>query len=331
MDAGIHGVEVSVPREKYLEILGFTIYTYYAGKITAYSGIMGGKRALGEYIENFIYGKVAEVAFQEFLRRKFRLEALTDLDIADFILGVYLPDIIAVKKEEGYEVMKFWIEVKEVRRDQRWLLIPASSTRSRPYDAYVAVWVGLPDEHIAWLVKNVPEVSAKMSSEWKRMLKNIEDVVENIPCKIIGYASWEDVESVEKAKQGNDQAREFLNSKYGPRGWHYFSEGESLFDPDDTSWRGGRIGENIGFALRRLAQATNWEQLRELIMCNQRLVGKVPIRRGMRGIPGFCKKWRYVGDLRELFTKCLEYQLKEIEKRQGTIRRSVSWFQQPLP
>lgn len=329
MSTDIAGIDVFVSKEKYLEILAFTTYAYLTGKITAYSGIMRGKRALGEYIENFIYGKVAEVAFQQFLMREFRLEALTDLDIADFILGIYLPDIIAIKKNNDYEVMKFWVEIKEVRRDQRWLLISASAVRARPYDAYVAVWVGLPDEHIAWLIKNVPEASAKMGADWKKVISKIESVIENIPCKIIGFALWNDVKQVMLAKQGDVKAKEYLDSKYGYKGWYYFSGNQTLFDPDDPSWRGSSVGENIGFALKRLARATDWSLLYRLIMDNRRLVKDVVPIRNMRGVPEFCR-WRSVYDFRDLFTRCVDLQLKRIKKRYSTIIRNSSWFQQPL-
>lgn len=330
MSFELEGIDVTVPKDKYLEILGFTTYAYFTGKITAYSGIMGGKRALGEYIENFTYGKVAEVAFQEFLRKKLGLEALTDLDVADFILGMYLPDIIAVKKNGDYEVLKFWTEIKEVRRDQRWLLVSASATRARPYDAYVAVWIGLPDEHVAWLIKNVPEAQAKMSGEWKnKIVREVESLVENIPCKIIGFVTWNDVKMVRSEREGGREAREVLDRKYGYNGWYYFAGNKSLFDPDDPSWRGSVVRENIGFALRRLAKATDWNELHKLILENKRLVDEQIKVEKMRGVPEFCRRL-YSRDYRDLFLKCLELQLEEIKKRYGTILRRESWFKQPL-
>jgi len=323
------GAEVTVSKDKYLEILGFTIYAYLTGKITAYSGLTGGKRSLGEYIENFIYGKVAEAALQSFLMREFNLEALTDVDIADFVLGEYLPDIIAFRKDGDYEQAHFWVEVKEVRRDQKWLLIPASAVRSRPYDAYVAVWVGLPDEHIAWIIKYVPQVQSVMGSDWAERLAELEKIVTSIPCRVIGFAPWSHVKLVVEAEEkGDPKARQALDAAYGPRAWHYFSKGARLYDPENPSWKGSEVGENVGFFLSRLAEASDWRQFVELMLRNQRLADKVPLKRRGKA-PGACE---YISsdDLREFFDRCLGLQLNHIKRTYGTIKRSISWFQQPL-
>jgi hypothetical protein len=169
---------IFVGKEKYLEIIGFTTYAYLTGRITKYSGIAGGReRTLGEYIEDFIYGKIAEEAFKLFLQSRFGLQTLTEIDIADFCQGVYLPDIIAVKNKNSFVPLKFWIDVKEVRREQKWLLIPLSSIRQRPYDAYVAVWVGLPEEHVIWLIESVPEIKKKMSKDWQKKASEIAEKI----------------------------------------------------------------------------------------------------------------------------------------------------------
>ncbi len=323
------GESVYVPGDYYLEILGFTIYVYLTKRITAYGRIMGGKRALGEFIENFIYGKVAEGAFKEFLKNKYGLEALTDVDVADFILGEYLPDIIAIKKNDRYETMKFWVEIKEVRRDQRWLLVPVSAVRARPYDAYVAVWVGLPDEHLAWLIKNIPDVGAKMSEEWRRRLAEIESTVKNIPCKIVGYVMWEDVYRVMLAGEGNQNAKKELDKKYGLKGWYYFKGSEKLFDPDDRTWSGAQVGENIGFVLKRLWGRADWDELYQHILQNKRLVPPVSTAGKRKKLPEICNHLKDQ-DYRELSFKCLDHQLSIIEKNRGAVKRSKSWFEYPL-
>ncbi|MGC8988287.1 hypothetical protein [Infirmifilum sp.] len=321
------GEDVYVSRDDYLEILGFTIYVYLTGRIEKYSGIMRGKRALGEFIENFIYGKIAEVAFREFLRNKCGLEVLTDIDVADFIFGEYLPDIIAIKRNNDYETANFWIEVKEVRRDQRWLLVPASAIRARPYDAYVAVWVGLPDEHLAWIIRNVPEAEAKMSEDWRKWLAEVENAVTNIPCKIIGYVTWNDVKLVKRAEQGDRSTEKELNGKYGSKGWHYFRGSEKLFDPDDRSWSGTEVRENIGFVLRRMWKVADWNELYQLILQNSRLVEE---QIGTKGkLPQICKHLTD-RDYRENSFKCLNHQLSLIREKKGTIKRTKSWFEYPL-
>ncbi|MEM4439451.1 MAG: hypothetical protein QW680_12575, partial [Pyrobaculum sp.] len=265
------------------------------------------------------------------------LEILTDADIADFIEGKYLPDILAIKKGRGecdYEIAKFWIEIKEVRRDQRWLLIPASSARERPYDAYVAVWVGLPDDHIAWLIKNVPEVAKRMTgSDWEKKFNELEKTIESIPCRVIGFVLWDDVKNVLTVRQ-KSEIKNSLNQKYGERRWYYFSKNSPLFDPEDPRWKGSKVrNENVGFYLKSIANASKngWNELVEKIKANSRIVeGAVPIKKGE--IPKVCKELaqKSYKDFRDLFLSCIEKQFNEIQRRYGCIRRVKSWFQQPL-
>jgi len=336
--------EVRVERDRYLEILAFTTYAYLSGKITAYSGILGGQRSLGEYIENFIYGKVAEEAFKKFLHSNFGIESLTDLDIADFILGYYLPDIIAVKLNDEYVATKFWIEVKEVRREQKWFLIPESGVTNRPYDVYVAVWVGLPDEHIAWLIKNVDEARSRMSKEWLKKMAEIEEMVSNINCRIVGYALYPDVERVLKAKNGDALAEKELDKKYGEEGWYYFDGRTALFNPDDRTWRGAVVGRNIGFFSSRLEKASKWDdEFLKYLYENERIVPLISkfytyqdrkgrTRSRTRTIkPDLCKKFgAKTEDYREIFQMCMEHQLECIKGKYGSIVRKTSWFKQTI-
>jgi hypothetical protein len=329
--------KVTVPKDKYLEILGFTIYSYITRKITPYSTMRGGVRTLGEYIENFVYGKVAEVALQIFLKNKMNIETLTDIDLTDFIEGKYLPDLIVIKRDTDYEPLKLWIEVKEVRRDQRWLLIPRSAVKSRPYDLYVAVWVGLPDDHVAWLVKHVPDILNRTSSEWRERFEDIGKNVENIPCEIIGFVTWNDVSLVVKAHEKDESAQQELNKKFGQRRWHYFSKNKKLFDPEDPSWKGSKVGENIGFYLKKLREVSDWNTFRALILDNKRLVEltalkDVKMKKKMKkgSFPKTCEEMRAGEDFREFAQRCIELQLGEMKRRYGSLLRTRSWFEQPL-
>jgi hypothetical protein len=316
--------EVLVEKDKYLEILGFTCYAYIAGKITKYSGIAGGRtRTLGEFIENFVYGKVAEEAFKSFLAR-FGLQTLTELDVADFYQGTYLPDIVAVKRDDEIIPLRFWIDVKEVRRDQKWMLIPASSVRERPYDAYVAVWVGLPDEHVLWLMKNVRCIEEKMSEEWLRKASEIARNIEQIPCKICGYATWDEVFAIQQKRGG----------KLEVKGGYYFDGKTPVFDPEDPSWRGATVGENVGFYLKDLENGSDWVKLVRLIEKNERIVPRVPMPRTKSGElskrSGLPPQFEGYDDYRNAFQEYLCQQLNSIRERFGKIERTRSWFAQSI-
>jgi hypothetical protein len=335
-----NSTEIFVNKEKYLEIIGFTSYAYLAGKITKYSGMAGGRtRTLGEFIENFIYGKIAEEAFKLFLRGKFGLQTLTEVDVADFYQGIYLPDVVALKKNTAFVPLNFWIDVKEVRRDQKWLLVPASSVRQRPYDTYVAVWVGLPEEHVLWLVKNVPEVKQKMRKNWLEKVGKIANNIDRIPCKISGFALWGDVRDVITAEQSSHEdekveARKNLTKKFGENGAFYFDGKTSLFDPENSSWQGAKVGENVGFVLKKLEKSSDWEKLVSLILKNKRMVPKIPLLRTKNGAlskkGGLPPKYGKFPDYRNAFQAYFSDQLKEIRKKFGRIERTTSWFAQPF-
>jgi hypothetical protein len=336
----VKNTEVFVGKERYLEIIGFTSYAYITGRITKYSGIAGGRmRTLGEFIENFVYGKIAEEAFKLFLKNNFGLQTLTEVDIADFYRGVYLPDIVAMIRDGDFVLLNFWIDVKETRRDQRWLLIPASSIRQRPYDAYVAVWVGLPEEHMLWLVENVPSVKEKMSGDWLRKVSEIASTISKISCKVYGFALWDDVVNVIVATQSNDRnkrvkAYENITKKFGERRAFYFDGKTALFDPEDPSWQGSRVGENVGFTLKSLEKSSDWKKLVSLITRNRKIIGSVPLQRTKSGRiskkSGLPQNFNRFTDYRDASQAYLQEQLDAIKKRFGKIERDTSWFAQPL-
>ena len=316
---------IYVEKEKYLEIIGFASYVFFTKQITKYSGMAGGRiRTLSEFWENFIYGKIAEEAFKLFLNRNFSLKTLTEVDIAGFCKGKYLPDIVSLKSNSDFIPLNFWIDVKEVRRDQKWSLVSASSTQQRPYDAYVVVWVGLPEEHIIWLVKNVPEVEKRMSKEWLNEVSRIAENIEKIPCRIIGFVLWNEIDAT---MHKEDHA---LRTKGG----FYFDGKTPLFDPEDSSWKGVKVKENIGFFLSKLKQESKWELLASLILKNKKIIGEVPLKRTKSGelykTYGLPPDFESFQDCRNAFQTYLYYQLEEIKQKFGTVERTSSWFAQPL-
>ena len=266
---------VTVMKDEYLGILGFTMYSFFTGRITKYSGITGGQRTLGEYIEHFIYGKVAEVGFRKFLQENLSIETLTDADLAGFILGVYLPDLVAVKDQNNqWDVLRFWTDVKEVKESQKWLLIPAQDkdTVARPYDAYVAVWVDLPKEHLYALLSQAPDVQDALDNDWKQKAEKIAEKVSSIQCEIKGFVLYSDIENVKKALRGDSTAENTLNEDFSEGGWGFH-------DPEDDSLRLEGLNnihrKNYGFKLGSLRNSEeDWMKFREFLISNRRTVSR---------------------------------------------------------
>ena len=358
---------INISKDRYIEILGFTFYSYIKGAITAYSGMQGGrKRSLGEYIESFIYGKVAEEALKLFLYRN-GLKTYTELDLNGFLIGVYLPDIILVEHERRIAPLKFWIDVKEIRRDQKWFLLGSySSLTNRPFDAYVAVWVGLRDEHLAWMFNYIEEIRNQMSSGIHKIIAEIDENVSNIPCEVKGFVTWDDINKIleivgiinEKEKL-NRKARNLisdLNSKFKENGWYYFSESSALasyfeyknylFDPE-TGRKSGSVRDNVGFYVDYLKEVTRdrWQDFFNLILDNTPLVTQVPFRvkttyRGKpslrsKPLPEICKllvpHYKTLNDYRKIYQHCIEKQLRRIgRKRSNLLRSNLSWFSEDI-
>ncbi|MEM3908151.1 MAG: hypothetical protein QXZ17_15040 [Nitrososphaerota archaeon] len=329
-------VEVTVTQKQYLEAIGFTSYAYLRKEITRYSGMGGQKtRTLGEYIENFIYGKIAEFAFKNFLEQNYNLETLTEVDIAGFYKGIYLPDIPAFG--DGTP-LKFWIDIKELRRDQKWFLIPASSLTMRPYDAYVAVWVGLPEEHVLWLIENIPYVKENMGDDWKIRVTELAKELDSINCEVKGYVTAEDILNVEEAYlEKNEESLKKIIDKFGEGGTFYFDGKTALYDPEDDSWTGSVVGENIGYYIKSLERVSDWHELVDMIRQNQKIIGEIPIPKTKSGsikkVVGLPEEyssdhWR---DLRLAAQDNFEKQLNIIYKNNNNnLKRIKSWFSESL-
>jgi hypothetical protein len=215
---------VRVTAEQYIEALGFTLWTFKGGKIGVRDLYKKSKRAYGEFMEHVIRGKIAELAFKNFMRDKKLAELITEVEPPVFLEGNYLPDVLAFNEAGAWKVPKFWIDVKAEQEGQKWMLIRKSSfaeggrTKShRPYDAYVSVLVKLPPDHIARLLKQVPSIKKRMSRE---MIDELADL-RQVEAHILGYARLSDFTDVIKAEGGSARAKRHLNRAFGRGGWKY--------------------------------------------------------------------------------------------------------------
>ncbi|KXA97442.1 hypothetical protein AKJ37_02980 [candidate division MSBL1 archaeon SCGC-AAA259I09] len=268
----------SLDTETYFEIMGFASYSYMNDKITKYSGIMAGKRTLGQYIENFIYGKLAEEAFKKFLSKNFEIDVLTDSDLAGFIDGDYLPDIVSFRESgEEWRQANFWVDVKQIRRDQRWLLVPSpKGSKPRNYDTYVAVWVGLPDHHIAWFLSNVEVAEKKFGENWRDLTSELEKRIDEIKCEVAGFAPWEDLQRILNNPKGEN---EVLDEKYGEDRWNYYDGNTKLYDPTDEDWSGSEVNENAGIFKDSLRNSeSEWLGFKEKLFENERQIPSLELK-----------------------------------------------------
>lgn len=253
--------------DDYIESIGFTIYAYLTNKIVKRDLMKGSDRSLGEFLEHFIRGKLAEFAFKKYLST-IGVESLIDVDLPVFIPGDYLPDILAIRKGAEWEPTRFWLEVKAVTPKQKWMLIATTSvvgggrSHPRPYCSYVNCVVDLPTDHLAHLLRYSPKISKRMSSEWSLALKDIDD----IPVEILGYALFTDIESV---LRGGAKDRKDLDAAFGLGNWRLLRKHETFLDPQLGKRYGDFGRDNCIIRLSRLRN--DWSSLQGYVRQNQAL------------------------------------------------------------
>jgi len=284
---------ITLGKEEYLEAIGFTAYAYLTGRIKTRDLIKGSERSLGEYLEHFVRGKLAEQAFKEFLRTKTGLNTLLDLDLPFFIVGNYLPDVLSFKQEERWLTARFWIEVKAVTERHRWLLIPTTSVRGstrtqpRPYCAYVGAMVHLPKDHLGRLIRYAPGITERASQEWTAKLADLE----GIEVEILGFVLYPDIIDVLNAAEDSD-SRARLDGSFGPQCWGYVAKNSSIRDPQTgKSTEVGR--DNCAILLDRLR--TNWQSLIEQLTRNEPMVDST--KRDMSQLE--LQMWRAYAEMRQ--------------------------------
>jgi len=259
---------VSIAPIDYVECVGFTTYVYLSNKIVKRDLMKGSERSLGEFLEHFIRGKLAEFAFKIFLKETLKIETLIDVDLPVFIEGEFLPDILAFKTSEEWNIAKFWVEIKAVTGGHRWMLVPTTSvtggkrTQPRPYCAYVNCHVDLPQDHVARLIKYAPEIAKKMSPEWKEKLADIEGV--NV--SILGYALYEDINNI---LSSSSESAEILDKVFGPGNWRYLKKRTSFKDLETGKQYGDFGRDNCVVRLTRLRQ--DWDKFATLLKDNKPL------------------------------------------------------------
>jgi hypothetical protein len=301
---------ITVSTDQYLESLGFTFWVFEAEKIGLRDLYKGSKRAFGEFVEHVVRGKIAELAFKNFMKQEHRAELLTEVELPVFLEGDYLPDVVAFRQgDASWIIPTFWVDVKAVQEGHKWMLIRASSLSeaktkrrtARLYDAYVNVLVKLPPDHLARLLKNVPDIGSRMSREMLNLLADVP----HVEADILGYALLSDIEDILKAKNGDRVAEARLNSAFGEHNWAFFAKGGKAYDPE--TGEGGAEMQTDNCAVALSALRSDWTRFLSLL-----------------GSEGLASKMRLPEQrsFKEQMTGALEKYAKT---------ESSSWFARPLP
>lgn len=226
--------KVNLTREDYIKALKFALKLRYAGKAVGDWRSTGTRRTLGQYMTDHASGKMAEMAFAKFLKANFGLEAEIDLKIYPGAQAIDRGDIASLKRGAKKFDPELKIDVKATGKTSKWLLVDQREFDNRFYDAYVAVMVNLPKNHLA-----EPIYEAIRNG-------NLEELEDKIP----------KIRSVEALVAGFAYRKEVASGEP-------FSRGDSVWDPDKPS----RIlfsakTNNLGIPLDALRHTkSDWNRL----------------------------------------------------------------------
>lgn len=146
---------VSLTKEDYQKCLDFAVRSFYKYRSTVdFLGFR--QRGIGKWIEDFIPGKLGEIAVKKFLKDRF------DLDIKlDFSLREDIPaqDIMEVAKPRrgtrAYNPAQVKTSIKSTKVKNVWLVVPQKEFEdpNRRSDVYILTRTELPLNHVARIIR----------------------------------------------------------------------------------------------------------------------------------------------------------------------------------
>ncbi len=182
---------VKLNRDDYVKCLDFAVESFYAYKNSGSTADFLGarERGIGKWAEDFVPGKLGEIAFKKFLEGRFQVIVKLDFSINQG--GVPAQDIVefAIPRRGplAYNPTKLKVSIKTSKMKNIWLAVPENEYESqdRSSDAYVFVRVDLPLNHLARFGRE---------TELFSRLKNIIPEFKDIDAEIVGFAWKEDLE-----------------------------------------------------------------------------------------------------------------------------------------
>jgi len=172
--------------DEYRECLFFALRMWYIGRKTTLDWRRAGRRDIGDYINDHVEGKLAEIAFAKVLRERYGIEVGVDLEVRPGAWVINESDIKSVAVGGERRRPRIRIDVKSTTPESRYLLIDAREFENRRYDAYVLVLVDLPRDHLVRFIAD----KIGMPPDLRQAIAPLS----GIEAVIAGFAYREDVE-----------------------------------------------------------------------------------------------------------------------------------------
>lgn len=221
----------------YRQCMFFALRMWYIGGKSTLDWRRAGRRDIGDYLNDHMQGKLAELAFARLLLKRWGIEAGIDFEICPGIQVVNESDLRWITINGKRRKPQTKIDVKATTPRSKYLLIDAREFENRHYDAYVLVVLDLPRDHLIRFFASQLDLPGD--------LREKVEPLSSVAAEILGFAYRRDIET---------------------RG-RLFKRGEWLIDPERPKKRLVLLKvDNYGLAISELRRKEEeWEQLVKIL------------------------------------------------------------------
>lgn len=147
---------VVVNRDDYVKCFNFAVESFYTYR--SRSDFHGAReRGIGKWCEDFIPGKLGEIATHKFLKAKFKIEIQLDFSVGR---GIPAQDIVSAadlrRRPKTFNPVLIRTSIKTTKMKNVWLSVPQNEFDDsvRSSDAYIFSRLDLPINHIGRILRD---------------------------------------------------------------------------------------------------------------------------------------------------------------------------------
>jgi len=179
---------VTLNRNNYVQCFNFAIESFYTYK--SRSDFLGSReRGLGKWCEDFIPGKLGEIAVARFIKKNFDIDIQLDFSIGE---GIPAQDITTIalprKGQRAFNPTRIRTSIKTTKMKNVWLAVPQKELDDpmRSSNVYILSRLELPLDHLGRIMKDHDLLRGALS----RYIPDFQDV----RAEVVGFANKEDLQ-----------------------------------------------------------------------------------------------------------------------------------------
>lgn len=177
---------VILEKSHYIQCLEFAINSFYSYRSTSDFGTST-QRDAGKFIQNFVIGKLGEIAVKAFLKKNFDIDIQLDFAIREAVVGQDITELARPRRGgRVFNPLKRRVAIKSTKMKNVWLIVPENEAtdEERASDIYIFSRVDLYLDHLIRLIRDHDS------------LRNIVKIIppfENIPAEVCGFVEHENL------------------------------------------------------------------------------------------------------------------------------------------